>query len=90
MQDVNETLILFSFWLPMAFFVSKGDKIHSLMTAMLKRAKSQNSAGSFGFLAVGMFIEVIYFRVGLYHTLSKFNIIFSKNPITQSLCFLLY
>lgn len=53
------------------------------MTAVLKRAKSQNSAGSFGFLAVGMFIEVIYFRVGLCHTLSKFNIIFSKNPITQ-------
>lgn len=53
------------------------------MTAMLKRAKSQNSAGSFIFLAIGMLIEVIYFRIGLYYTLTdKFNVIFSKNTIT--------
>lgn len=53
------------------------------MTAVLKRAKSQNSAGSFIFLAVGMFIEVIYFRICPYYTMTnKFCVFFSKNPVT--------
>lgn len=48
------------------FPLEREQNSHCLMTAMLKRAKSQNSAGTFIFLAVVMFIELIYLWVGLY------------------------
>lgn len=76
-------LILTSNFFFFFFPLERGQNSHCLMTAMLKKAKSQNSAGSLIFLAVVIFIEVIYFWVGLNCTLTnKFDLISSKNPIT--------